>query len=147
MDRAGGSRQPSPRTRQQWPPNQVRLLPDGAMESEAGGVRGRSTCLQQLVWAVCCTNAELLQQLQHQPGETLEGTGYPDLRIDLDQHVLGRVNVEALCVYVSVSKCRRGSSGIARRWNKHALSRAPQQQESGQVVGVSQILGSRSSIP
>ena len=37
---------------------------------------------------------EAVQQLHHQPGEPLEGPGYPDRRRHLDQNTLGRVDVD-----------------------------------------------------
>lgn len=35
-----------------------------------------------------------MQELDHETGEPLEGTGYADRRRDLDQDTLGRVDID-----------------------------------------------------
>ena len=41
--------------------------------------------LEQFVWPVGCTDAQLLQELHHEATESLEGAGQPHLRVYLDE--------------------------------------------------------------
>jgi hypothetical protein len=49
--------------------------------------------LQQLVWTIGGSNAQLLQQLQHEPAEAPEGAGKPDMWAHPNQHILRRMNI------------------------------------------------------
>lgn len=52
--------------------------------------------LQQLVWSIGGSNAQLLEQLHKEATEALERTRKPHLRVHLNQHVFPGVYIQGL---------------------------------------------------
>ena len=56
----------------------------------------RKPHLEQFVWTIGRSNAQLLQELHKKATESLESAWQAHLWMDLDEHVLGGVHVERL---------------------------------------------------
>lgn len=67
-----------------------KLWSDGIHQTRSG------EHLEELVRAIACSNAQLLQQLHHQATESLEGARQSDLRVDLDEDVLSCMHIKGL---------------------------------------------------
>ena len=56
----------------------------------------QSARLEQLAGGVGGVDAELLQQLHHEAAEALERARQSNLRVNLNQHTLGRAHIQPL---------------------------------------------------